>query len=105
MKNVKPFKPRHYCGFTDYYKDSKQGVVQIDLELTGGTWRYKPKDPFKMSETVLRLAHAEYERQYPGQDYERVQERGGLSIIEIVNLLADYVERLGGKPSTPRKKD
>jgi len=42
----------------------------------------------------LRLAHAEYERQFDGQSYERMQERGGFSLLEVVRLLADHVERL-----------
>lgn len=56
-----------------------------------------------LPEPVLRLAQREYEAQYGHQqDYERMQERGGLSLGEVIGLLADYVERLGGKPTEPR---
>lgn len=76
------------------------GVVQVesrvrDLQRRGSR--------LTLPEPVLRLAHAEYERQYgPGQDYERMQERAGLGLLEVVALLADFVERLGGKPTSPR---
>lgn len=33
-----------------------------------------------------------------------MQERGGLSVDEVIGLLADYVERLGGTPTSPREK-
>ncbi len=71
------------------------GVAQVDASLCN-------RSSINISEQILRLAHAEYEKQYPGQDYERMQERHGLSILEIIGLLADHVERLGGKPSAPR---
>lgn len=58
-----------------------------------------------LPEGILRLAQAEYEYQYgTSQDYERMQERGGLSVNEVIGLLADYVERLGGTPTSPREK-
>lgn len=77
-----------------------RGVVQTD-----GFERRLRRDPrFTMPEHVLRLAQTEYEMQYgTDQDYERMQERGGLSVLEVVALLADYVERLGGKPTEPRR--
>lgn len=93
------FKPRHYhrC----WTPDTPKGVMQVDVEFSAST-RRREGNPM-MHETILRLAHAEYERQHHGQDYERMQERGGLSVLEVVRLLADYVERLGGKPTEPRK--
>lgn len=92
------FRPKHY--HCRWYKDDPKGVMQVDLDLTGG--RRKPKPT--MDETVLRLAHAEYAQQHHGQDYERIQERGGFSVLEVIRLLADHVERLGGVPTEPRKK-
>lgn len=87
------FKPKHYhCRWDD---DEPRGVMQVDFSLTEGI----PT----MNETVLRLAHAEYKQQYHGQDYERIQERGGFSVLEVIRLLADHVERLGGVPTEPRK--
>jgi hypothetical protein len=71
-------------------------VVQVDARLKE---RY-PTEHFTLPEEVLRLAQAEYDIRYPDkQPYERMQERGGLSVLEIVGLLADHVERLkaGGK--------
>lgn len=94
------FKPRHY--HCDGYNDERPSKYQIDSELQESVIRIRQEKPL-IPESVQRLAHAEYERQHSGQDYERMQERGGLSVLEIVRLLADYVERLGGKPSEPRK--
>lgn len=52
--------------------------------------------PLTLPEPVLRLAQAEYDIQHPGQPYERMQERGGLGVLEIVALLADALERERG---------
>lgn len=51
----------------------------------------------RLSERIMRLAQDEYDRQFPGQPYERIQQRGGLSVLEVVGLLADHVERLKGR--------
>lgn len=91
------FKPRHYPGQWDPHRELS-GVAQVDDQL-------QRHHSIRLSEPILRLAQAEYERQYPGQDYERIQERGGLSVIEVVKLLADYVERLGGEPTKPRDRE
>lgn len=94
------FRPRHYsCNWVD---SEPTGVMQVDQELSKVQIQHTGKRP-AMNETILRLAHAEYERQHSGQDYERMQERGGLSVLEIIRLLADHCERLGGVPSEPRK--
>ncbi len=37
------------------------------------------------------------------QDYERMQERMGLSVTEVIALLADLAERHGAKPTRPRE--
>lgn len=51
-----------------------------------------------LAEDVLRLAHEEYAQRHD-QSFERVQERGGFSLLEVVALLADHVERLkAGRP-------
>lgn len=90
------FKPRHY--FCCWKDDEPRGVYQIDSELRHPIGK-RPTLP----EAILRLAQAEYEAQCGSrQDYERMQQRQGLSILEVVRLLADYVERLGGEPTKPR---
>lgn len=94
------FKPRHY--HANWSKDDSPSKYQIDDSLQERVIRVRQTQPV-IPESIQRLAHAEYERQHSGQDYERMQERGGLSVLEIVRLLADHVERLGGKPSEPRK--
>lgn len=95
--STKPVAERWY-GRLGTYKGST-GVVQIDSGLD----RYERRGPLRLPEHVLRLADAEYQRQYGGtQDYERMQERAGLSVLEVVALLADYLDRLGATPSTPR---
>jgi hypothetical protein len=76
------------------------GVVQVELLVRDAERRGAR---LRLPEPVLRLAQTEYEQRYgTGQDYERMQERGGLGVLEVVALLADYVERLGGKPTEPR---
>ena len=93
------FKPRHYS--CDWPEDEPMGVMQRDTSLTDVYWSREPSAR-TLPESILRLAHAEYERQYRGQDYERMQQRGGLSVLEVLRLLADYAERLGAKPPQPR---
>lgn len=46
----------------------------------------------KMPETILRRAHREYELRFHGQDYERIQEREGFGVREVIMLLADALE-------------
>jgi len=93
------FKPRHY-----HCRDDHQatGKIQVDDCLQERVIQVRKEVP-TLPESILRLAHSEYEKQHRGQDYERMQERGGLSVLEVVRLLADHCERLGGKPSEPRK--
>lgn len=94
------FRPRWYGGmFNRSTGESAEpsGVVQVEDQINRRYGLHLP-------EHVLRLAHAEYDRQHPGQPYERMQERGGLGILEVVGLLADYVDRLGGEPSLPGHK-
>lgn len=67
------------------------GRVQIESQIRDVRNR---GTALTLPEQVLRLAQAEYDRQHPGQPYERMQERGGLGILEIVALLADYIERI-----------
>jgi len=81
----------------DFLGKGAKGKVQ-----TSNIERYQS---LKLPEPILRLAQAEYDRQYPGQPYERMQERSGLSILEVVALLADTAERHGAKPSLPATQD
>lgn len=48
----------------------------------------------EINETILQIAEAEYERQYgTNQTIDRLRERNGLSIGEVVMLLASAVTR------------
>lgn len=77
------------------------GVAQISDTIRMSHQRRG--DTIDLPEHVLRLAHAEYEHQQGrSQDYERMQERGGLSVLEVVALLADLAERHGAQPTKPR---
>jgi len=72
------------------------GRAQVSRSLNNTT-------SIDLPEHVLRLAQAEYEHQYGrSQDYERMQERHGLSVLEVVALLADLAERHGATPTLPR---
>ena len=81
------FRPRFYLNAIIDAEPS--GVAQVESLL------YR-KTSVRISEPILRLAQAEYDRQHPGQPYARMQERGGLGVLEIISLLADHCERLGG---------
>lgn len=83
-----------YVGFTP--SEVPLGRVQVERHIRG-------EASINWPEHVLRLAHAEYERRFPGQDYEQMQERHGLGVEEVVMLLADYLDRLGAEPTKPRE--
>lgn len=80
------FKPRHY----HFGMQSNPSKYQIDWQLQSSRDQDKPE----ISHEIHQLAYEEYRRQHPQHTYERMQERGGLSVLEIVRLLADHVERL-----------
>ncbi len=82
------FRPRWYAGGA--LDREPQGRVQVDSALV----RHDDRRRRTLPEALLRLAHEEYDRQHPRQPYERMQERGGLSVLELVMLLGDHVERL-----------
>lgn len=67
------------------------GKVQVESQIRDAERR---SEGLRLPEQVLRLAQAEYDRQFPGQPYERMQQRGGLGVLEVVALLADYIERI-----------
>ena len=84
------YRPRWYRSLSGSWSNAPQGVVQIPME-----WKHahmRVREP-TMPEDVLRLAQEEYDRQHPGQPYERMQERGGLGVVEVIALLADAIER------------
>jgi hypothetical protein len=68
--------------------------VQVDYRM----YRRGGERP-TLPEGILRLAHAEYAKQHPGQSFERIQERGGFGVTEVVALLADAAVRAGA-PAT-----
>lgn len=69
---------RHYCGGGN---DEINGVVQPAI-IRG------------LPESILLLAHEEYAAQGHSQSFERIQERGGFGVMEVIALLADHLERL-----------
>lgn len=77
--------PRWAMGWTSW--KGPTGVAQ-----TSNIRRNHPES-IRLPEPILRLAQEEYDRQFPGQPYERMQERGGLSVTEIITFLADLIER------------
>lgn len=80
-------------------RDTPTGIVQ--LGIYGNSDRRAV--PRTLPEGILRLAQREYENQHGfAQDYERMQERGGLSVSEVIRLLADLAERHGATPTEPR---
>jgi hypothetical protein len=55
-----------------------------------------------LPDELVRLASDEYNRQGFGQTHERLCERGGLSDIEIICLLADALEHERQRPHNGR---
>lgn len=89
---------RRWCGNIVTWK-GRRGIVQV-----GSPLREAVRDNTRqvtLPEPILRLAQDEYDLQYSGQPYERMQERGGLSIYEVIGLLADALERRGPAASSP----
>lgn len=58
--------------------------------------RWKRDDKPSLPDELVRLASAEYNRQGFGQSHELLCERGGLSDLEIITLLADALEHERG---------
>lgn len=79
---------RWYGGGNSY--NGPVGKVQVEGRVRDAERR---REPLTLPEPLLRLAQAEYDIQFPGQPYERTQERGGLGVLEVVCLLADALER------------
>ncbi len=65
--------------------DGPTGVVQTDTPT-----RQFPV--LRLPEAILCRAHEEYANQHPGQTYERIQERGGFGLTEVIGLLADALD-------------
>lgn len=89
---------RAWCGNVVTWPGAR-GVVQI-----GSPLREAVRDnrrSLALPEPILRLAQDEYDLQYSGQPYERMQERGGLSVYEVIGLLADALERRGPSAKSP----
>ena len=61
--------------------DGPTGVVQRDTPI-----RQFP--PMRLPEVILRRAHEEYAKHH-NQSFERIQERGGFGLTEVIGLLAD----------------
>lgn len=64
------------------------------VTVQGGWPRRTGSDRVELSEKIVMMAEAEYERHYgTTQTIDRLRERGGLGLGEVVILLADAVQR------------
>lgn len=88
---------RWYGGLTHW--KGEVGKVQIESQVRSAA---DGRQPLRLPEPVLHLAQAEYDRQLGGQPYERMQERGGLGVLEIVALMADRIEYLEREIERPK---
>lgn len=80
----------------------QRGVVQTGTSLRK---QIRDRDQITLPEPILRLAQREYENRFGGvQPYEQMQERGGLSVMEVITLLADLAERHGATPTEPVRR-
>lgn len=69
------FRPRWYMADTTKH-DGPMGRVQVESLVRDR------RRPLTLPEELLRLAQDEYDLQFPGQPYERMQERGGPRLFE-----------------------
>lgn len=89
-RKLNNFRPRHFYGD---WNGEKFGKYQVDSSLTDVARRQNGNP--QIPDSILKLAYEEYHRQHRnGQSFERIQERGGFSLLEIVSLLADKIERM-----------
>lgn len=80
------FRPR-WCG-TGALTAAPQVPMQIEALI-------QTRRRSTIPEGIARLAYDEYAARYgTDQSFERLHERGGFGVLEIVTLLADRVERL-----------
>lgn len=77
--------------------DETKGQSRAPIQVH--RWRRDQKPT--LPDELVRLATTEYNRQGYGQSHERLCERGGLSDIEIICLLADALEYERGKAVVP----
>lgn len=80
---------RYWYGELQSWKGPR-GTVQVEAPVGRA---FRDHAALTLPEPVLRLAQEEYDRRFPGQPYERMQQRGGLGVLEVVALLADIIER------------
>lgn len=79
---------------TGAMSSGEQGPVQVNPRLQRRGQRYSLPMP------ILAMAADEYNRHHD-QSLERLNERGGLGILEVVALLADRCERLSAPKAPP----
>lgn len=89
--------PKHGWYAGDALTNAEPKVpVQIGTE---GSYRRFSRLP----EALVRLAHEEYARHHD-QSFERLHERGGFGLIEIIMLLADNVNYWKGQAQRGSKR-
>jgi len=69
-------------------------IKTVPWQTEGLARRRERADPPQLPEEIARLAYEEYANQgHGGQSFERLHERGGFGVTEVITLLADLVER------------
>lgn len=79
---------RRWYGFLSDWK-GERGPVQMGTALRRAA---RSDEPVTLPMPVLKMAADEYNAQGYGQSLERLNERGGLSLMEVIALLADAVD-------------
>lgn len=72
--------------------DPKRHPKRAPIQVTRWDARRREGAPPSLPDELVRLASEEYNRQGFDQSHERLCERGGLSDVEIITLLADALE-------------
>lgn len=73
----------------------------------GWPWTEDRFARIELSAAIVEMAEAEYERQYgtTHQTIARIRERGGLSLNEVVTLLADALQRFAPNDLKPKSAE
>ena len=53
---------------------------------------HSPHHIAEVPEDVMKLAYQEYHKRHPTQSYERILERGGFSIGEIIYWIHEHIK-------------
>lgn len=73
---------------------NSERVKTVPWQTSGFEIRQRRTPRPQLPEPIARLAYEEYVNQGHGnQSFDRLHERGGFGVTEVISLLADLIER------------